>query len=356
MTTNIYINGKFLATRLTGVQRVGRELSWRLVDALTRRGVRCEVLQPPDWVKNSRRRALWTTVWEQFVLPLRARDGLLVNLCNTAPLLFQRGQFVVLHDAAVFDMPRNYSAAYVCWTKIQMKTISMGNSRLATVSKFSRARLAHALGRKEVDFKLLREGCNHILKIEPSDGVISRLGLTGVSYVLAVGSLQAGKNFRNLLQAMTEVDDGTLLVIAGGGDSIVFSSGVQLSGDRYVQAGYVSDAELRSLYSHAMCFVQASTYEGFGLPLVEAMALGVPVVCSTSASLPEVCGAAALYFDPNLPSDIARAINAVSRDSDMRSRMARAGFQQILIYDWDASAEECADYIFEVATNRKLIS
>lgn len=342
----IYINGKFLTTQLTGVQRVGRELSSRMVEALARVGVNCEVLKPPAWVIG-RHRALWTTLWEQFVLPLRARNGLLVNLCNTAPLLRQRGQIVVLHDAAVFDMPANYSRAYARWSRLQMKCLSTGNSQLATVSVFSRTRLALALRRAESDFLLLREGCNHALVPDPSDGVIDRLNLRGIRYVLAVGSLQAGKNFHRLLQAMPEVDEEIVLVIAGGGDSVVFSSGVELHGDRYIQAGYVSDGELRSLFSHALCFVQASTYEGFGLPLIEAMALGTPVACSTAASLPEVCADAACFFDPQSPRDIARAINEVARSPILREQLVAAGTARAQHYDWDVSAVELADVLLE---------
>jgi glycosyltransferase involved in cell wall biosynthesis len=151
--------------------------------------------------------------------------------------------------------------------------------------------------------------------------------------------------------AMTEVDNGLVLVIAGGGDSIVFSSGVQLDNNRYIQAGYVSDGELKSLYKNATCFAQASTSEGFGLPLVEAMARGTPIVCSSAASLPEVCSNAAIYFDPQSPSDIARAINEVIRDEDLKKHLISAGSVRAAHYDWDVSAKELIDHILTKSKN-----
>jgi glycosyltransferase involved in cell wall biosynthesis len=337
---NIYINGKFIVARLTGVQRVGRELSEALQAAMKRRGCDCEVLQPPLWLADSRMRILWITLWEQLVLPFKARDGLLVNLCNTAPLIIFRGQFIVFHDAAVFDMPNNYSKIYRYWTRFQMKVLSRCHHRIATVSAFSRTRLALALNRSPASFLIIREGGNHALRIDPVDGILDRLGLRDSRYVLAVASLQEGKNFHNLLRAFSIVDEGIILVIAGGGNSIVFSSGVVLRGERFLQAGYVSDGELRSLYSHALCFVQPSTYEGFGLPPVEAMTLGTPVACSYAASLPEVCAQAAIYFDPYSPADIARAINTIARDPVLREQLVSAGRERAQFYDWNVSAEE----------------
>lgn len=347
-----YINGKFFSTRLTGVQRVGHELSHRLFNGLTGKGVTCEILQPPTWMSKSRKRALWTTLWEQFILPLRARDGFLINLCNTAPILLQKNQLVVLHDAAVFDMPNNYSKSYARWAKFQMRKLSGSSSILSTVSEFSRQRLSLALEKSKSDFFLLREGSNHVHNIGTSNFILDRLNIRERKYILAVGSLQPGKNFRNLLTAMNEIDNELILVIAGGGDSIVFSSGVKLDSDRYIQAGYVSDEELKSLYKNATCFVQASTYEGFGLPLVEAMAIGTPVVCSSAASLPEVCLDAAIYFDPQSPSDIAKAINKVAFDENLKKSLIQAGSIRADHYNWDTSAKELIDYLLLKSKNK----
>lgn len=335
----IYINGKFCAAKLTGVQRVGREIALRLVDGFRRKGFDCEVIAPPSWVSKTKFRSILTTLWEQFVLPFKSRGGYLLNFCNTAPIFFQKNQFVVFHDAAVFDVPVNYSAVYAFWAKYQMRALTVGGSRLGTVSKFSRGRLSHHLGRSVHDFYLLQEGCNHVLGVVESNTILDRLSLRGRSYVLAVGSLQEGKNFKNLLKAMHYVND-VVLVIAGGGDSFVFSSGVNLAPDKYIQAGYVSDGELVSLYKNAICFVQASTYEGFGLPVVEAMALGVPVVCSDAASLPEVCGDAAIYFDPLAPLDMARAINELVGNPKLRAELVAVGVKRAAQFNWDSAVED----------------
>lgn len=339
----IFINGKFRLTRLTGVQRVGHELTNRIVDECRRRNVACEVLTPPQWIARSKLRPVIAALWEQLILPLRARRGALVNLCNTAPVFAHGRQLVLLHDAAVFDVPENYSKLYRRWAIFQMRLLAAGSSRLASVSNFSRGRLASALGKHNDDFILVREGAGHVLRNGRSDDVLSRLGVARKSYLLAVGSRQAGKNLHNLLAAVSRIDTDHVLVVAGGTDLSLFSSAVDVDAKKCVFAGYVNEDELRSLYTHAACFVQASTYEGFGLPTIEAMALGVPVVCSNAASLPEVCGDAARYFDPHSPEDMARVIEEVLQSDVIRGELIEEGKRRVQFYDWGLAAEELVE-------------
>jgi glycosyltransferase involved in cell wall biosynthesis len=341
----IFINGKYRLVRQTGVQRVGHELSSRVVDECRKRNVACEVLTPPTWIARSRFRPIFAAAWEQFILPLRARRGALVNLCNTAPVFVHGRQLVLLHDAAVFDVPMNYSKSYRAWTIFQLKRLAAGSSWLASVSNFSRARLAAALGRRENDFMLVREGAGHVFQIGESNEILSRLGVKSKSYILAVGSRQAGKNLKNLLAAVSRINTEHVLVIAGGTDSSIFSSAAEIDEKKCIRAGYVSEEELRSLYTHAICFVQASTYEGFGLPTIEAMALGTPVVCSNAASLPEVCGDAARYFDPNSPDDMAKVLEGVLKSEEVRADLVEKGKQRVQYYDWGLAAHELVENI-----------
>ncbi|WP_233250104.1 MULTISPECIES: glycosyltransferase family 1 protein [unclassified Limnohabitans] len=177
------------------------------------------------------------------------------------------------------------------------------------------------------------------------DKVFSKLNIQPKKYVLAVGSLQPGKNFHNLLKAMEYVDSDTYLVIAGGKDGLVFASGIELSGNRYVHAGYVTDEELAALYQGALCFIQPSVYEGFGLPAAEAMALGTPIVSSNAASLPEVCGSAAVYFDPLDPKAIAEAINLVIKNENLRKELIEQSVVQTEYFDWDLAAAEFVELL-----------
>ena len=343
-----YINGKYHVAQLTGVQRVAKELSGRLPQSFSRYGVSCAVITPPSWMRIGKLRPIWTTLWEQFILPIKAHDGFLLNLCNTAPILFQNNQLVLIHDAAVYDVPENFTWIYVFWAKLQMKLLVLGSSRIATVSQFSRKRLSAVLGLSFNNTLIVKEGCNHALEVSSSDDLVDRLKLRERQYILTVGSLQSGKNLVNLLQAVKLIKNDIIIVIVGGGNSLVFSPKINLPEDRCIQTGYVSEGELRSLYKYAACFVQASTYEGFGLPPLEAMALGTPVVCSRAASLPEICGDAAFYFDPYSPDDIARSINAVIGDLGLRQRLIKAGWARAQFYNWDDSAQELVDNLLKI--------
>ena len=341
----VVLNGKFSVARLTGVQRVGWELKDRLIREFERRGVECVFLAPSHKIAASRRRALLAGLWEQFALPFLAGRAPIINLCNTASLVTLRRQFVLVHDAAIYDMPDNYSRKYRFFSKSILRLIKLRGDALGTVSTFSRSRICAALNIPEFKISVFKNGANHADKAGQDDAVIDRLDLNEKPYVLAVGSLQPGKNFTNLLYAMEKVSSNVTLVIVGGGDSVVFGTGVALPTSRYVQAGYVSDQELRALYANAVAFIQASTYEGFGLPALEAMTYGTPVICSTAASLPEVCGDAAVYFDPLSPAHIAEKIDLVVGDKELRSRMKQLGEARARHFDWDVTAGELADYV-----------
>jgi glycosyltransferase involved in cell wall biosynthesis len=111
-------------------------------------------------------------------------------------------------------------------------------------------------------------------------------------------------------------------------------------GDAVLLPGYVSDADLPAVYSAATLCVLPSLYEGFGLPVLEAMACGTPVVCSRISSLPEMGGDAARYFDPTDVEDMARAIGAVWHDEALRAEMGRRGLTQAAQFSWARAAEE----------------
>lgn len=341
----VVINNKFVSAKLTGVQRVGFELSERLIRRLEERGVQCTTLAPPKNLRFSKLRALWATLWEQLVLPIRARHSLIINLCNTAPVLALSRQFVLVHDAAVYDMPGNYSGKYRAFSKLIMSMIKWRGDRLGTVSYFSRSRIARALHIDEGSICVFQNGANHVIAPSDDDRILDRLDLRGKPYVLAVGSLQEGKNFKSLLLAMDQVTTGVRLVIVGGGDNVVFKSGVVLPSGRTILAGYVSDVELSALYRNAAVFAQPSVYEGFGLPALEAMALGAPIVCSNTASLPEVCGDAALYFNPFSPAEIAGCIDRVVSDNFLQIELKARGSEQVKKFNWDKSSEALADFI-----------
>jgi glycosyltransferase involved in cell wall biosynthesis len=167
-------------------------------------------------------------------------------------------------------------------------------------------------------------------------------------YVLTVGNLQPRKNLIRLLEAF-----GSLVESGGHDIDLVIVGPRRFRAEDITQAagpmtgrvhftGYVSDRQLAALYLCSTVFVLPSLYEGFGLPVLEAMAHGVPVVCSDAGALPEVCGDAAILFNPLSPEDIASALDRVLSDTPLRLRLSEAGTSRARQFSWKATAERTA--------------
>jgi glycosyltransferase involved in cell wall biosynthesis len=204
-----------------------------------------------------------------------------------------------------------------------------------TVSQFSKDELIRALGIAEDHISYTWLSAEHILRVNGDDSILDRNHLEPGKYVLAVGSQNPNKNLARLARAFDHLADLNVpLAIAGGSNSTVFGK-TEGTSQAVRTLGFVTDAELRSLYEHAACFVFPSLYEGFGIPPLEALTLGTPVVVSRAASLPEVFGRAATYCDPYSPQDIAEQVRQVLRN-EVQSREARKMFAGR--FTWEACA------------------
>ncbi len=174
--------------------------------------------------------------------------------------------------------------------------------------------------------------------------VQDKYGIEG-DYFLAVGTLEPRKNLRNLLLAFAGIRKHTSeqLVVVGG-QGWLFDETKELLrklglGDRVIFTGYAPAGELPALYAGAKLFVFPTFYEGFGIPVLEAMLAGTPVICSNTSSLPEVAGAAALYFDPNDTKALELALRRTLQDEPLRTRLAEAGREQAAQFSWERTAE-----------------
>lgn len=182
--------------------------------------------------------------------------------------------------------------------------------------------------------------------------VRQKYGLGDRPFVLSVGTLQPRKNFRRLIQAFARVDQAYALVIAGSkgwGYQDIFNEIKCFGLERRVHLpGFVTDADLPTLYSAATLFIYPSLYEGFGLPLLEAMACGTPVIASNRSALPEVVGQAGLLVDPVEVEAITGAISTVLADEALQQRLAEAGRRQATRFSWDTMAAALVDIYLKV--------
>ncbi len=183
------------------------------------------------------------------------------------------------------------------------------------------------------------------------DGYLQRRQIPK-KYVLFVGTHEPRKNLVGLAKAMTQVSSDIVLVCAGwsGWLNKEFKEAITKMRlkDRIMLLGHVSDEELARLYGGARALVYPSLYEGFGLPILEAMACGCPVICSDRSSMPEVAGNAAIQISPNDPVAIADAISRVVDDDTLRQRLIKAGYLRCKDFNWKSTAERTVEVFAEV--------
>ena len=162
-------------------------------------------------------------------------------------------------------------------------------------------------------------------------------------YVLSVGTLQPRKNYVRLIKALANLPPVNLQLVIAGGRGWLYEdvlAEAEKHGDCVRVLGFVDDADLPALLRNAALFAFPSLYEGFGLPVLEAMACGVPVVCSNASSLPEVAGDAALTIDPLDTDGLAEAMSRVLADADLRQEMIDRGLAQAARFTWEKAARQ----------------
>jgi glycosyltransferase involved in cell wall biosynthesis len=338
----LYVNGRFLTQKFSGVQRFATEVTL----ALHSLRADVEILVPPAQIAAPIAGSvtvgrLHGQGWEQLELPRRAADGLLLNLGNTAPLLGRR-QIVVIHDAGVFTTPETYPWQLRMWYKAMQKALVLRRTALVTVSEFARREIIQNLGARPEDVTVVSEGADHIGRIAADETILAANGLEAGGFVLAVGNLAAHKNLSALgALAQALAPSGVKLVITGGFGGKAFRATSTLTlPEPALYIGRVSDAALKALYQAAACFVFPSRYEGFGLPMAEAMTCGCPVVASDIPALREIFPQCALFCDPLSPNDIAANVLHLLGDKTLQSKLSEAGMQRTKTMTWQHCGAE----------------
>lgn len=347
------VNGRFLSQSLTGVQRYARHVVGEMDRLLASAGEVARLVAPPGTPDPCLANMPLTTagpgqghLWEQAVLPLTA-GGRLLNLCNTAPVVL-RDQIVCLHDANVFTAPQSYGAAFRQLYRRLQPLIARRALRVATVSHASARSIARHMGLDPAAIAVLPNGHEHALDWRPENATAapaSRAGLAERPFVLAIGSRAQHKNMQLLATiAPTLAARGVDIVVAGG-EGRVFSADGALPPAGLFHLGRVSDDDLAWLMDRALCLAFPSLTEGFGLPIVEAMARGCPVISSDRASMPEVSGNAGLLAAPDDPEAWLQGIDRIAGSATLREELAGLGREQARLFRWSDSAAGYLDLL-----------
>lgn len=329
---NLAVNGRFLGQRVTGVERYAREVFARREDPAS-------VITP-----GRASRGMRGHLWEQSVLPARVGRDLLWSPCNTGPLAVAR-QVVTIHDCAFYDQPEGFSRKFAAWYQFLVPRLARRIRKIITISQFSCDRLLEYCRVAREKIVVIPQGVDG--RFRPlSPEAIAELRLKVQlpdRYVLFVGNLAPRKNLLRLLAAWELVRPrfpDTSLVLAGARNQVFRDAGLPAPPPGVMAAGYVADEHLPALYCGAECFAFPSLYEGFGLPVLEAMACGVPVLASNVTSLPEVAGDAALLVDPYSVEAIADGLARLLADAALRRELSGRGITRAAEFTWDRTAAQ----------------
>lgn len=215
--------------------------------------------------------------------------------------------------------------------------------KIVAISEYTKADLVNIVGIKPERISVVPNAYNSKLYFNQKDPeVLKKFGITK-PFILYLGALSPRKGITTLLESMRFVKEKDFQIVLAGAPTKYMDVNEIISRserkDDFILTGYVTDEEKRVLLSSAEIFVFPSVYEGFGLPVLEAMACGTPVITTTATSLPEVAGDAAVYITPNDHEGLAHKIDMFLRSETMRKEYEESGLKRASDFSWDRTAE-----------------
>lgn len=352
------VNARFAAMRMTGAQRAAYETVSRLVhngedtNSYLLVSPKSDIEEGLSISIERRGRVRQGHLWEQLDLPRIVRqtgkDAVLYSPMMSGPLAIKR-QVLTVHDLFPIDHPEWFSHAYSLWYQWLIPRLLRRVAYVMVSSEYARQRVLDRYGLPEEKVVLCHLAQSERFKPVPDREVAEfrvRYALPK-HYLLAIGSLQARKNLTALASAWRRTlarRQGVKLVIAGGSAHKAVSSRLNagaeaLEDPTIYHIGYFPDEHLSLLYQGADAFAFPSLAEGFGLPVLEAMACGTPVICSAATAIPEVAGNAARLVPPLEVEAWVEAIDSVLSNHKLRESMRSAGMRRAANFSWSRTAD-----------------
>lgn len=320
------------------LQASAPELRWRFFASRPRAGLGVDLMVIP-----------LRRLWSQVRLPLALateRPDLLFVPAHAIPFAWPGKALTVVHDLAFERYPHAYSATERAYLRLTTRWAAIRCPLLIAVSESTKADLVSVYGLRPERIRVVPLGASKPEVAPAPASRLAELGLNG-SFVLQVGRIEARKNQAAALAAVEKLD-GVTLAVAGPERDAALAARLRES-DRCRVLGRVDQPTLELLYKRANAVIVPSLYEGFGLPVLEAMARGKVVVAARASSLPEVGGDAALYFDDAAdPEQVAKVLEAALSDEALRKSLAKAARERARKFTWERCAAGVADVVREL--------
>jgi glycosyltransferase involved in cell wall biosynthesis len=294
-------------------------------------------------------------------LQLRGDRSDLLHVQYTGPVWSPVPLVVSVHDVSYLEHPRYFTRFRAAQLRLTVKRTLKAAARVLTPSEFSRRAILEHYDIDEQKVVVVPNAVSSAFRPVEREvagaAIKEKFGLRG-PFVLTVGDLQPRKNHLGLLHAFEEVLRTHRRLphqLVFVGKETWYSKELHRAvarstiADRVHFTGFVEDPDLLYFYGACDLFVFPSFYEGFGLPILEAMACGRAVACSSLTAMPEVADAAAILFDPHSTPEIARAIGDVLLDPELRARLERLGAHRATLFSWERAAQRTLNVYYEVA-------
>lgn len=310
-------------------------------------------------------------LWTQIALPASLflsgkRPDVFFTPTHYAPRFSPIPVVISVMDVSYLHFPELFAKSDLYqlknWTKYSVKKAK----KIITISESSKNDIIEEYHVKSGKVAVVYPGIKPITTLTPHVYPMQELSYTykiSKDFLLYVGTLQPRKNISRLIEAFSHVlkdekiaqSDLELVIVGKKGwlyEDILAAPEKFGIKDRVKFLDFVPDGDLKEMYKEAKCFILPSLYEGFGLPVLEAMQYGCPVVTSNVSSLPEAGGDAALYVDPENVDDIAKKIKKVITDTDLRKEMVAKGKKQVEKFSWEDSAKKTLEILKNVSEKR----
>lgn len=333
----LYINGRFLTQRPTGVQVFARGLVAELAQhfqltilvPLASRRYDNEfegLIKPIGHLKGH--------LWEQISLPhylKRKKNARLLNLCNTAPLLF-KNQIITIHDLAFRVNPKWFNPFFYTFYNFLIPLIIKQSKHIITVSHSIKEEIVNSFDNTNSKVSIIGNK-TRFLKNNKIIAPTFEEKLELNRFFLIIGSQNERKNTNLVIEHFERNLPNETLVVVGGKHKSFRNHKSQKTASNLIHLNYVNDNNLQWLYSNAIALINPALYEGFGLTNIEAMQNSCTVICSDIPVFKEVCGESAFFFTSNSSQSLDRTIKTVLKNGVQIEEKKEKGFKRVDFYN-----------------------